>query len=533
MIRQAEWLVVGALSVLLLWAPLPFGSATSWSAALLEVAVLLLFAGVLVSREAPMVLHRLALPAVALVGIALFGWLQALPWSRPFAELVSPDHVRLFDAARDILAGHEVGESSLALSLAAGESRRTALSFAAAAAALIAAGIIGRERKSRRALALALIAAALFQVLYGARRWFARSREIWGRAVPGTNERLRGTFVNPNHLAFFLGLALPVVFAWGWWAFRRAREESRLERKLLWSAPPVIAWLLLFAGLAFTGSRTGLIAALVAVVTQGALLAAGERSRRLFAAGIGLAGLGVGLVALIGREEGFGRLLGFGGGSGWAARVEAWRASIDLISRFPLFGTGLGSFREAFPLVQPAELAGTWHHAHNDPLELLVTVGWIGFALGVVGLVGLLRSLVAGFREGRRSEDRAAALAALGAVVAAGLHESVDFSLTLPANAFALAILLGAAATVRRRREPDRAGIDGATVDRRHLEQVEPGGDGKRRQQGSSRRGDEGADEAAVHTDLDDRASGRHPVHLDRQARSGARSDELPTLPAV
>ncbi len=530
MIRQAEWLVVGALSVLLLWAPLPFGSATSWSAALLEVAVLLLFAGALLSREAPIVLHRLALPAGALVGIALFGWLQSLPWSRPLAELVSPGHIRLFDAARDILAGHETGESSLALSLAAGESRRTALSFAAAAAALIAAGIIGRERKSRRALALALIAAALFQVLYGAHRWFARSREIWGRAVPGTNERLRGTFVNPNHLAFFLGLALPVVFAWGWWSFRRAREESRPERKLLWSAPPVIAWLLLFAGLAFTGSRTGLVAALVAVVTQGALLAAGERRRRLFVAGIGIAGLGVGLVALIGREEGFGRLLGFGGGSGWAARVEAWRASIDLISRFPMFGTGLGSFREAFPLVQPAELAGTWRHAHNDPLELLVTVGWVGLALGVVGLVGLLRSLVAGFREGRRSEDRAAALAALGALVAAGIHESVDFSLTLPANAFALAVLLGAAAAVRRSGEPHRTGYDGAAIDRGHLDQMKPGGDRKRRQQGRALSGDEGADETAIHANLDDRAPARYLVDLDREARSGAGGDDLSSL---
>ncbi len=516
MIRQAEWLVVGVLSVLLLWAPLPFGSATSWSAALLEGAALLLFAGALLSREAATALRRLALPAGALVGIALIGWVQSLSWSRSLAELVSPGHVRLFDAARDILAGHEMGESSLALSLAAGESRRTALSFAAAAAALIAAGIIGRERKSRRALGLALIAAALFQVLYGARRWFARSREIWGREVPGTNERLRGTFVNPNHLAFFLGLALPVVFAWGWWAFRRAREESRPERKMLWIAPPVIAWLLLFAGLAFTGSRTGLVAALVAVVTQGALLAAGEKSRRLFAAGIGIAGVGLGLVALIGREEGFGRLLGLGGGSGWTARVDAWRASIGLISRFPLFGTGLGSFREAFPLVQPADLAGTWRHAHNDPLELLVTVGWIGLALGVVGVVGLLRSLVAGLRDGKRSEDRAAALGALGALVAAGLHELVDFSLTLPANAFALAIVLGAAAAARLSREPHRAGRDGAAVDRGHLEQVEPGSDRKRRQQGRARGGDEGADETAVRTNLDDRGSGRHLVDLDR-----------------
>src|SRR6185295_15843944 len=243
-----------------------------------------IFALALASGEAPGALRRLKWPTGALLCVALLGLLQALPWPRPFAATISPGHVRLFDAARELLGGPPGGSSPL--SLASGESLRTALSFAAAAAALVAAGISGRDRRRRRAIAFSLIASALFQVLYGARRWFARSNEIWGVEVPGTNLRLRGTFVNPNHLAFFLGLALPVVFAWGWWSFRRAREEVQLERRLLRVAPPVIVWLLLFAGLAFSGSRAGLLAGLAAVLAQGAMLAAGEGKRRWLALGI-------------------------------------------------------------------------------------------------------------------------------------------------------------------------------------------------------------------------------------------------------
>ncbi|MEO1370126.1 MAG: hypothetical protein AAFX50_23330, partial [Acidobacteriota bacterium] len=49
------------------------------------------------------------------------------------------------------------------------------------------------------------------------------------------------------------------------------------------------------------------------------------------------------------------------------------------------------------------------------------------------------------YRRGRRSEDRAGGLAVLGAATAALLHSFVDFGLTIPANAFALATMVGLA----------------------------------------------------------------------------------------
>lgn len=531
MIRQAEWPGTVAISILLVWAPLPFGSITSWSEALLDVAAFALFALALASDDAPTVLRRLRWPAGALVAVALLGAAQAVEWPRGWGAALSPGHARLFDAARELLG---LPGGSVPLSLAPSESLRTALSFAAAAAALLAAGIAGRDRRRRRVLALALVASALFQTLYGARRWFARSNEIWGREVPGTSERLRGTFVNPNHLAFFLGLALPLVFAWGWWSFRRAREESQMERRLLRVAPPIIVWLLLFAGLAFTGSRAGMIAALAAVVAQGALLAAGEKTKRWLAGGLALALTGLAVVALIGRQEGFGRLLGLGGGgAGWSVRVEAWRATLDLVGRFPLLGTGLGTFREAFPLAQPADLAGTWRHAHNDPLELLATTGLVGLALALAGFAALLVRLAGVLRHGRRSEDRAAALGALGALAAAGLHELVDFSLTLPANAFAVAVLAGAAASARRGQEAHGARTDRAAVDRDHLDQVPPGEDRERQPERSAGLSDVGAGEPAVRANLDDRAAGRDLGDRDLDPAGGARGDQLPARPTL
>lgn len=456
-IRHGARLLAGFVALTLLAAPLPFGGATPGALAALQIAVFLLLAlwlgwGELAGatgEEILPALRRVKLPGLALAAVALLGVIQALPWPLGILDWLSPGHARLYRQAGELLAGREMAAEP-SLSLAASVSRGTALTFAALAAALALGALAGRSRRSRRMLGGALLAAALFQVLHGARGWFARATTIWGVEVPGSSERLRGSFVNPDHLALYLGMLLPAAFAWIWWAARRAREEERMDRRVTGLAPPCLVWLTLFTGLAFTGSRAGMIAAILAAVLQGLLIAGTGRRWQLAPAGAAAVGIGLGVVAAIGLEEGLGRLLGTSPYEvAWSSRREVYVATWELWRGFPLFGTGLGSFREAFPLVQPAGLAGLWRHAHSDPLELLATSGLLGLVLLLAGLGFLLRTLSEVLQRGRRSEDRAAGLAALGSIAALAIHEMFDFGLTLPANAFTLAIFLGAAAAVR------------------------------------------------------------------------------------
>lgn len=472
MIRQPGLLAAGLLALLVLLAPLPFGSVAPGAAATLETAAFLACA-LAAARATDLAGLRHAAPAVvALVAVAIWGALQSLPWPPGAVAFLSPEHARLYSQASELLAPAPGGTdppappsgASPTLSLAPAASRTTALLWAAVAACLAAAAIAGRERRNRRLLGAGLILAALFQVVQGAQSWFARSETIWGVDVPGAATRLRGTFVNPDHAAAFLGIALPAAFAWGWWAARRARDELQIERRVLWVAPPVLVWLTLFAGLAFTGSRGGLVAAVTGVVVQGGLLALHTVARRgglgggpdtgrgrlvsllLAPAGVVAALVGIGVVAVIGLQEGLGRLLSTTPYDvSWGARLAAYDATLDLWRRFPWTGSGAGTFREAFPLVQPADLVGTWRHAHSDPLELLATTGVLGVALVAIGLGAVVLRLAAVLQRGSRSEDRAAALAALGALAALAVHDAVDFGLTLPANAAALAIVVGAA----------------------------------------------------------------------------------------
>jgi O-antigen ligase len=478
MIRHSERLLTGGVALLLLWAPLPFGGVTPWAAASLQVLAFCALALAAAAVDEPGALRPAAAPAAALAAMGLLGVFQALPLPEGVVRLLSPEHWRLHRQAAE-LAGEGAAPR---LSLAPSATLGTALAWAAAAACLLAAAGAGRHRRLRRWLAGAVVVSGLFQVFFGARNWFARSRTLWGVEVLSNAERLRGTFVNPNHAALYLGLALPVAFAWGWWGVRRARIEPRIERRILLVAPPCLAWLTLFLGLAFSGSRGGLLAALAAVTLQGVLLPGVRRRRWAGLAGIAAAVLGLATVAAVGLREGLGRLFALGTDVGQGARLAEYAAVLDLWRRFPVTGTGLGAFREAFPLVQPAGLPGTYWHPHSDLLEVLATGGLAGAALVAAGVGLLVRRLAVVLRDGSRSEDQASALAALGSLTAAGAHAAVDFGLTMPANALTLAALLGAAATAKTRpsAQQDLAGQDPLADRGLHLQEVEPRAEGRR-----------------------------------------------------
>lgn len=490
MIRHSGLLLAFLLVLVLLWAPLPFGGVLPWAAALLAALAFGALALAAVAVEPLQTLRPAALPVAALAGMALLGLLQAAPLPAGLVAALSPQHAALERQAATLSGSTAPAVSAPArLTLAASSTRRAALGWAAAAAAFLAAAVAGRRRGQRRALAGAVLAGALFQAFFGSREWFAHATSLWGVELHNvaTSARLRGTFVNPNHLALYLELALPIAFAWSWWAVRRAADQAQLERRLLLAGPPVLAWLTLFTGLSFTGSRAGLLAAAAAVSVQGALVAGARRRWWLAPLGVLAALAGVGVVAAIAPREGLGRLLTTTAADvSLGARLDEYRAALGLWARFPVTGVGLGAFRDAFPLVQTPVLQGTWWHPHGDLLEVLVTAGLAGAALAAAGIWGLVRGLRRVLREGARSEDRAAGLAALGVLVSAGLHETLDFGLSMPGNALTLAILLGAA-TAAKRRGPS-AQLDGARGDLAglragDLQQVEPTPEGARQPQ--------------------------------------------------
>lgn len=444
-IHPLPWL----LALLLLWAPLPFASVREKHQAILLVGAFCAMAAAALwdRREHPFGAAFVLAPAAALAAVAALGGMQLLlPPSKELGALRS-------------LAG-ELGPNSAATIVASGRAfNPTAVEWStaawlAAAALLLAAAAGGRRREARRALGAALLGGALFQVLFGAQQLARRSTTIWGQEVPNTADRLRGTFVNPDHCATYLMLGLAVAFAWVWWGLRRASREEAPERKVLLGGPPVLVWLMVFLGLAFTGSRAALAAALAMTTLQGLLAAAAARRWRLSVSGVLAGAVGLGCVAVVGLQQGLGRWLATSPYEvAWNVRLLVYQHSFELWQRFPWLGSGLGSFRDAFALVSPPGLEASFWDAHNQYLELLVTGGVAGLGLVLAAAALAVARLSRVLIHGSRSEDRAAALAAVGALAAVAIHSFFDFGLSMPANAVTFVTVMGAALGAPTQRE--------------------------------------------------------------------------------
>jgi O-antigen ligase len=202
--------------------------------------------------------------------------------------------------------------------------------------------------------------------------------------------------------------------------------------------------LLLLAGVAASGSRGALMAALLsaaAVALFGADFETNPSERRAQAAFALCGAAAVILVAIqyasstadagaLVERSVMGRLSIYGDAWRW------WRDS-------PLFGTGLGSFETVYPSYQDLELRAFVSHAHCDWLETLLEAGALGLLAALAAAATAAFASIRAWRSARSSEMRALIGGALAAAAAFAAHSLVDFIFQIPGNAFLLAGLVG------------------------------------------------------------------------------------------
>ncbi len=294
-------------------------------------------------------------------------------------------------------------------------------------------------RRSPWLLVLPLVAVALLEALLGLAQFYS--------AASGAQAMARGTYVNRDHFAGLMEMALPFPVMYGIHVLRlkRSHLESPLGPALIASGAFAVAALLLLASI-HSLSRMGFIAALFALAVLAA--AALPRRARLIAAPV----VFVALFIYLPPNQLIARFASLSTPDQIAAqdRLEIWRQTLPLVAAYPATGCGLGAYVSAFMPFKRSTPLHTDNAAHNDYLQYLAELGIPGFALGLVLAV---RILAAAARR-HRTSLRPLALACLASLAALLLHSLVDFNSTIPANAFALAWISGIAAglpAVRRR----------------------------------------------------------------------------------
>jgi tetratricopeptide (TPR) repeat protein len=423
----------GVLAALVALGPLAFGGAPLWVRwPLVGLSGLALALAAVGARRQGQSVH---LPLLALplgLGAALC-LLQLLPLPAGLLAALSPEAAALRDFALVPLGL----EGPRPLSLDPPSTWRALALYLGCLMAFVAAAQVCRSRRVRRRLLSALVATGMLVValglvheLLGLTRFLGLVSYDYG-APP-----LLTPFVNPNHLAAFLGLASTVALGLALSSERRVHAAAFALAAVLGGVGVLMS--LSRGGIAFFAFGQLALALLVVRqrrVAQGGAPVWGR-------AGAVLLGL---LAALaVGGYAAAERLAGEWAHTGGVealrhSKVELWPMVAETARAFPLSGMGRGAFEAAFPRYQTRPLLNTLTHPENAVLQLGVEWGVPGLLLLALGMWGFVRLL-------RREQLGAAELAALAGVGALGLHDLFDFSLELPACAVAAWVALAAAA---------------------------------------------------------------------------------------
>ncbi len=200
-----------------------------------------------------------------------------------------------------------------------------------------------------------------------------------------------GLFANRNHQAAMLLISLPVLAAF----YGTMRVQP--DRQIMWQAILFSAALFLFPMLATTGSRAGVVLSTVAlllawwVYTPPKLV--GRRVRPELSPWVWRGILAVGAVGLLvlaflmRSTESVQRLLATE--SATEERSVALPILWDTIWNFFPFGSGIGSFADVFRTVEPLSMVRNTYlnHAHNEPVEILMTAGLPGLLLLIAAIL--------------------------------------------------------------------------------------------------------------------------------------------------
>lgn len=308
--------------------------------------------------------------------------------------------------------------------------------------------LVNTEKRIKQLLVV-ILAAGVFQAIYGIVEILSQANQSLIFNL-GVNNVATGSFVYKNHYANFLMMSLAAAIGLLVSAIQKnsllnSKEVIRsvlltmLSRKALIR----ICIAIMVIGLVMSRSRMGNTAFFVSMTVTGvlALILMKRKSKGLsfLVASMFIVDLLI-VSAYFGLENVKTRLVETN--LSQESRDEVILDALPIVSDFPTFGTGAGSFYSVFPAYQNAEVLDFYDHAHNDYLQFAIEYGLLGFFfLACLYLTAFSLSFKA-MRNRRRSIFKGLSFACLMVFIGMGLHMTVDFPLQAYANACYLVIFV-------------------------------------------------------------------------------------------
>lgn len=420
--RLVEWPVLA----LVFTTPLAVGTAHLWAVTLMLALALVSFGALVLRRRARPRSFLLFPMGAALLGACLLTAWQLLPLPAGLAGMLSPGAGRVFDY---VLAGTPLAGGWHPLHLDPPSGAQELLKYLAYLMVFVVVVNYFNERHRARRLLKALAWSGFAVVVAGFANRLLTLPGVFGLYPAKSNSFFVATFINPNHMAGFLGLAAPV----GLGLALSARER---QARALYAFLSIVSG----AGVFLSLSRGGMVAFSAGLALLLFHLAT-RRTRRLEKLGLmQAAAVGVLLIAgylsydTIMREL---RTLGDVQALREETKLRSWEGTLPMMAEHPLFGIGRGAYATVYPRFKTVEAQSTFTHAECEPLQLLVEWG------PLFGLLFCAAAVVTFMLALWRARLSLSMMGVLAAVFVVGSQNLVDFNLEIGGVAMPFTMLLG------------------------------------------------------------------------------------------
>lgn len=412
----------GVLLFAVFFGPLAFGATEPWSLAILESAIFLMLFLVALSGSPDLrqPLYRTALPAI--LGIILIALFQAMLPS----EGSAPAPLLPFTAS-------------------ASGTRRALLLWCSYAALIWCAPQILSDRAALRRFAWALLILGAVVAFVGILQRGQGNSAYYGLRVIRHGNPF-GPYTNYNHAASLLSMAALMgggIFLSRLPEFAKGTGVGRTSDLAAAQAVTLFLIALVVAGVVMTESRGGrhslFIAACIGAL-GGVRWRDGRRTLWISIAILLLASLGYAVSVWANPH-----LVGWGFKkpvTSMLYRFSMYRSGARMFMDFPVFGVGLGALKDVFPFYQEKIVVGVVEHVHSDWLELLVETGLVGFGILFAGVGAYAFRILDAWRAERPARSRWLMGGGIAAAAAFLLHNTIEFSFQIPANAITFLAIL-------------------------------------------------------------------------------------------
>jgi O-antigen ligase len=276
--------------------------------------------------------------------------------------------------------------------------------------------------------------------LYGMFEFFSGHRYILNIDGSSLISSVTGTFINRNYFAGYLLMVIPLSIG-----YLFSRESFQMGRFSGWrnrltsldGKTALIAFgiILMILALLFSASRMGISGLLLSFTLTSFLFREPRRERRFSRSTVLIFGLAVLWAVWIGLDAVISRF--FSVSESFGDRWMIWVNTFQIFKDFPLFGSGLGTFVQVFPMYRSFHILGLYTHAENDFLQLASEVGLIGIGLLLFVFVFLFFRAVLAIRSFHsRDSKKYIGMGGLVGILALMFHSIVERNIQVPANAF-------------------------------------------------------------------------------------------------